>query len=391
MRYSIQRLAVLLVLPMLSGSAEAATFDVSGFGTAGFTVTDTDDAEYIRGGQIVGAERRGNAGVDSLAGLQPTVHLSDRISGTAQLLLRRRYDPDFTLDVPMAFIKAELTKALAVRVGRLPLPVFMVSDFRQVGYANTWLRPPLEVYGQVALDSVDGADMLYSGSSGGLSYTAQGFYGATSYVSGGNTIKVKRFIGLNASATFGPLTLRAGRVMNEVTLDAPGATQLIAGVRAAGFAALADQLDVTNKAASFTGYGASLDWRNVIAQAEYTRVFVNGFPAETSGRYGLVGYRIAKFTPYAIHSRRSQLSERSNNVIPRVGPLIPLALGVNAIISAPEQKSTALGLRWDVADSVALKAQYDYVEPVGPGLFANVQSDFKGPVNVFGLAVDVVF
>ncbi len=53
-----------------------------------------------------------------------------------------------------------------MRLGRLPLPVFLVSDFRQVGYANTWIRPPIEVYGQVPLDNVDGLDVLYNGERG---------------------------------------------------------------------------------------------------------------------------------------------------------------------------------------------------------------------------------
>jgi hypothetical protein len=38
-----------------------------------------------------------------------------------------------------------------------------------------------------------------------------------------------------------------------------------------------------------------------------------------------------------------------------------------------------------------VKFQYDYVDPEGAGLFANVQPGFDGPVSVLGVAVDVVF
>ena len=44
-----------------------------------------------------------------------------------------------------------------------------------------------------------------------------------------------------------------------------------------------------------------------------------------------------------------------------------------------------------VASVVAVKFQYDYVDPEGAGLFGNVKPGFKGPVNVFGIAIDVVF
>ncbi len=38
-----------------------------------------------------------------------------------------------------------------------------------------------------------------------------------------------------------------------------------------------------------------------------------------------------------------------------------------------------------------MKFQYDHVDPTGKGLFTNVKPGFNGPVNVLGVAVDVVF
>jgi hypothetical protein len=51
----------------------------------------------------------------------------------------------------------------------------MNSDFREVGYANTWVRPPIEVYGQEPLDSVDGMDVLYRTVLGPVDLAAQAF------------------------------------------------------------------------------------------------------------------------------------------------------------------------------------------------------------------------
>ncbi len=390
MRFSPVRAAVPLALALCAGTASAATYDVNGFGTAGFVITDTDKAEFVRGSQPVGANSQGDVGVDSIAGIQATVHLSDMISGTTQVLLRRLYDKGFELDVPLAFVKAQLNKEFAVRVGRVPFPAFLVSDFRQVGYANTWMHPPVEVYGQFPLDNLDGMDVLYSGDAGPVSLSGQAYYGKTDITIGTSDVSVKKIRGVNLSGTLGPLTLRAGRVQSRLTLNSAG-DALIAGLRQAGFAALADDLATVDKPSVFTAYGALLDWKNFIVQVEDTKSVIGGFPADTSGRYGLVGYRVGKFTPFAMYATRTVDSAETSTVIPQVGPLIPLALGVNALIAGNEQNTTSLGLRWDAASSVAVKFQYDHVDPRGPGLFANVKPGFDGPVNVLGVAVDVVF
>ncbi|MEJ1962576.1 MAG: hypothetical protein WDO56_13930 [Gammaproteobacteria bacterium] len=64
------------------------------------------------------------------------------------------------------------------------------------------------------------------------------------------------------SAAYGPLTLRYGRVQDQLTLDSAQANALIAGVRQAGFVSLADDLAVADKKSMFAGYGAALDWHN---------------------------------------------------------------------------------------------------------------------------------
>jgi hypothetical protein len=391
MRPSHVRAVVPLLLALSAGTASAATFDVSGFGTAGFVITDTDKAEFGSSSQPVGADSNGDVGVDSIGGVQATVHFTDKLSASTQVLLRRLYDDGFELDVPLAFVKADVTKEFAVRLGRLPLPVFMVSDFRQVGFANTWIRPPVEVYGQVPLDSVDGLDVLLNKNLGELSFNGQAFYGKTNVSLPTVDVSSKKFWGVNVTGTYGPLTLRAARVEDKLTIVSAQANGLIAAVRQAGFASLADDLSTVAKDSSFTAFGAALDWHNIIVQAEHTKAETGGYPSDSIGEYVLAGYRVQKFTPYAIYAKRETSGAQTSNVIPKVGPLLPLAFGVNALMTGQEQDTTSVGLRWDAASSVAVKFQYDYVDPTANGLFLNPKAGFKGPVNVLGIAVDVVY
>jgi hypothetical protein len=66
-----------------------------------------------------------------------------------------------------------------VRVGRVVVPTFLISDYQNVGYANTMMRPPIEMYGQAPIENSDGADINYQHAFGDLNFTAQAFAGVS--------------------------------------------------------------------------------------------------------------------------------------------------------------------------------------------------------------------
>jgi hypothetical protein len=368
--------------------------EVSGFGTGGFVVTDTGKAEFGRAQQqTVGANSEGDVGVDSLFALQGTVHLTDMFSATVQGIVRRMFNPGFQLDIPVFFVKADLTRDLSVRVGRIQLPEFMSSDYRQVGYSNTWVRPPIEVYGQIPFDSDDGVDVLYRKTVGPADISAQAFYGKTDLSFAGATIQSRKNWGVNANVTVGPLTLRAGRSQSAFTSRSAAVTQLLTAVNAAGFTALANRLNPLNVPFRFTDFGFSFDETHLTIQGEISKDTGGGFLASTDGQYILAGYRVQKFTPYAMYARQKVTSARTDTTIPRFGPLIPLAVGVDQLINSvgADQHTFSAGVRWDVHESVDLKLQVDRVSPQGNGLFFNVRPNFHGPVTVASLTLDFVF
>ncbi len=393
MGFSCKQAGALLAMAVCAtaANAEGVTFDFSGFGTAAWTYADTNKAQFVRDEQPNGADNTGSAEVDSLVGVQGTVHFSSSLSATAQVLLRRVTTTDYQLDVPVAFVKDQLTGDFAVRVGRLPLPLFMISDYRLVGFANTFSRPPQEVYGAAPVYTVNGADVLYSHSFGSIEVNSELYYGGGEFDGVGFTDSLKKIFGGNISVALGPLTLRYGRMINHATLVS-GADQLIAAIAAVGFTAQAEQLSAHDKASSFTDFGASLDWHNILVQAETTQAKLGGFSSSARGQYALAGYRIQKLTPYVMYSVR-KITSTPTNPIPAVGPLLPLSQAVTALVATAsyDQHSTSGGIRWDFRDSMDLKLQVDHISFQGPGMFANVQSGFHSPVTVVGLAVDFVF
>jgi hypothetical protein len=376
-------------------AADGPTVTVSGFGTAALTMTDNDNAEFIRPNQAAGAGEDVTAGVDSIFGIQATAKMSDRLSLTAQGLARRQQRGHFGAELAWAFAKFKATDKLDVRVGRMGLPVYMISDFRNVGYANTMLRPPAEVYRQVTADSFDGADLVYQDTFGETTVTAQLAFGRTTSKTPNNVnVVFKPLTALHIVAEHGPMSFRFGRadadfsIENNTTLDG-----LVATLRQVGLTQPANDIAAKDVRGSFTSLGYTLDYKNVLVQAEYAvRKTDTRTVHDTTSYYAMLGYRFGKITPFYYYGNIKQDDARTYAGLPTTGPLAPLTAGVNSVVKAALQSTNALGVRWDFSKSAALKVQVDHVSPKdGPGAFINAKPGFAGPVNVYAAGIDFVF
>jgi hypothetical protein len=384
-------------------TASSPTVQISGFGTAAMTWANTDDAQYTRYNQASGAGKNGRTGVDSNLGLQANVGVNEWLSGTVQGLVRKDGQDDYGAELAWAFAKAKISDNFSVRAGRMGIPAFMISDYRNVGYANNFLRPPNELYSQMSFSYIDGADATYQRAVGDTNYTVQFAVGSSTQIAPVNTstqahLKAKGMTALNLVAEHGPLTLRFGRVDAKISLsDFSSLNTLLGGLRTASAAvpslsALADAIEVKDKKASFTSVGAGLDWNNVVAQAEYAKRKTDSYLFDSTSWYVMGGYRIGKFLPYYIHADLKNDGSVTNTV-PAVAALSTLSAGVNSLTKGASQSTDTIGMRWDFAKSAALKVQIDRVKPKnGNGLLTNVQPGFDGgPVTVGAAAIDFVF
>ncbi|WP_317204826.1 hypothetical protein [Janthinobacterium sp.] len=408
-------LVTLLTMPLALASAFAFADDVaggptvkfSGYGTAAVTKTNTDEAQFARPNQAAGADKTARFGVDSNLGLQASITANETFSFVGQTLVRKDAVDEFRPELAWAFAKAKINEEFSVRVGRMGLPVFMISDYRNVGYANTMLRPPGEVYSQVPLNSIDGIDGTFQRAFGETNLTAQLALGrtrATLATGPDSTIHIqgKSIVALNLVAEHGPLTLRFGRAQTKITIDdSSDQNKLMAALRGTGAAfhlpqlgTLADDLAVTDKKASFTSLGLGLDWNNILVQSEFAKRKTDSYINNTTSWYVMGGYRIGKFLPYYSHANLKSDGTVANTV-PAMAALIPLSVGVNTLLhtrNLQEQSTDSIGLRWDFHRSAALKVQIDRIKPKnGQGLFIDAASGFKGPVTVGAVAIDFVF
>lgn len=389
-----------LVIAMLAGFAltshatAAPAITVSGFGTAAVTVSDTDDAEYIRPLQQRGATTNARATVDSNFGVQATAKFTDMVSVTAQGLARDGAR-GIRAELAWAFVKVKLSDELSVRAGRIGAPVYMISDFRNVGYANTMIRPPAEVYRQVNFDSVDGVDVIYQRSFGDTTMTAQAAVGnVKSHVTADAYVTFKPATALHLVLENGPYTVRFGRAFGKYTVDNSATfTGLLASLNRFGFTKVAQELDITDVKGSFTSVGFTMDQNNFLIQSEYAvRRTESRVAQDTTSYYAMLGYRAGKFTPYYSFARARQDGPRTFTGLPTSGPLAALSAGATLAGQAPQNDTHAYGVRWDFRKSAAFKMQLDHVVPKdGAGGFFNPKPGFKGAVNVLAAGVDFVF
>lgn len=396
----------LLSFLILAASGGACAMDdgnlsISGFGTLGVARSDTDKAQFVRYNQAEGVADKVRIGLDSNLGLQASYKINDDLSGTVQVLTRKNTSPTFTTDLTWAFLKYRINDELNARLGRVVLPAFMISEYQNVGYANTMMRPPVEMYSQDPLENLDGADLNYQHAFGDMNFTAQGALGVSRgklFLATAATVATYRApsAALALSLEIGPVVLRAAHLQAKMdSNDIAPINSLVNTLTAVGFGQLGREMTLSGgKKIGFTELGATLDWHNFLVQAEYAqrRAKDKVYVPDTNSWYTMLGYRIGKFLPYYSHASLSQ--HGSSITLPANFPSSgPLSAPVRSLLAAAEQKSDLVGVRWDFAKNLAVKLQVDRVKPQSKtgSLIYGPAAGLRDSVTVTGVTLDFVF
>jgi len=161
-------------------TAYAVDISFSGFGTLGYSrVLNNDTVNFQTGLSSGGTDADGSFLLDSRIGLQADATLSERWSATTQVLIRENVDAEFEPRAEWAFLKYQLNDIWSFRAGRLSLPVFALSDYREVGYAMPWVRAHAGFYRVIPSSSFEGADIMADFSFGDFFIHAQLLAGGT--------------------------------------------------------------------------------------------------------------------------------------------------------------------------------------------------------------------
>src|SRR5690554_3590944 len=141
-------IAGLVAVPMSPAMAE---IQWNGFLSVGAGMTFDDDEK------LAGYDNDLSFAPDSILGLQASSDLGENLSVTGQLVARGS-----TSDVKAEwlYLSYQFNPNLRVNVGRQRMPLFLYSDYVDVGYAYHFQRPPTSVY-LSPINSIDAVSVLY--------------------------------------------------------------------------------------------------------------------------------------------------------------------------------------------------------------------------------------
>jgi hypothetical protein len=394
-----------------SGAADTdfPRFQFGGFGTLGLVHSSEDKADFTSNQSKpngAGYSREWSEDVDSLIAAQVTAQLTPQLSAVLQVISEQNYDNTYRPHVEWANLKYQATPDFSVRAGRTALPVFLISDTRKIGYANPSVRPPLEVYDLLPISSNDGIDASYRLRFGAAENTVQIIAGRSDSrfpTTGVITARTRHVAFVADTFERGFLLVHASYGQARLTID--DFSPLFDAFRQFGAmgAAIADKYSVEDRRATFIGVGATYDPHNWFATAEWGHLNTNSVLGNKSGWYASGGFRIGRFTPYAIHAAvraDSNTADPGLSVAALPPSVAATAAGLNGALnsilgSAAEQRTDSLGLRWDSIRSFALTMQFDRIHlgAASPGFLVNLQPGFQrgGALNIVTAVIDFVW
>ena len=404
-------LAALTAIPLITTPATAQqqpfprlSFDA--FGTLGLVHSSEAEADFAWSPfqpDGPGHTESIGHGLDSRLGGQATFDVTSKLTTIVQVVLEQNDEGDYAPNLEWADVSYALTPALTIRAGRLSNSAFMTSDYRKVGFANPWVRPPVELYGIVPVYTIDGADASYRLHRGDWTTTLGANFGySQADLPGRSDVELKNAWNVNATFERGPFTGRVAVASGEIHADS--FAPLFDGFRAFGpeGAEIADRFDVEAARFQFASAGGAYDAGPWFTMAEVAWVNQHSVLGERLAGQVTGGYRWGSITPYAVYSRSELLSESSDPGLSledlppeQIETAATLNATLNGILrSTPVQQTLAVGGRWDFMPGMSLKLQVDFIDVLddSPGTFINRQAGFEpgGSARLVTLAFDFV-
>ena len=391
--------------PTDDASASHGDLQFNGFGTvAAVGVRSPDDWGFRRElTQPAWPDRELSFGQDTRLGLQADWRPSSQFEFVGQVLLKPR--------PPQQSAPESITEAFGawrpdgnwtIRLGRTSPDLFLLADSRNVGFSYPWMRPNVEFYGWVPVRSVDGIDATREWFFGDTRWRAKLFDGR-SMVTFSDTdnypdrARIRSFGGGTLTLDSGPWTVKATvvradtRPLDEADIQLERSAldqvaQLPIPLVAAQAATLRNSFPAGVFVTRYSALGAIWNTSPWQVQAEIARIDGNFDAGKDWYGYASVARRVGDAsTVYVMagraHSTRAPLPQPqwTAALTPVVGPVLAAEAQSAASTVADttndgriDQHSVSVGLRYDLASQIALKAELDAVQcaPFGGGLWS---------------------
>jgi len=372
-------------------SYQARAVELDGYLTAGLAVhnqSQTDGSKVVYLDEITDDVTFLQ---DSKFGLQVTADVAENMQAVAQILASAE-DDNYSMDIEWAYLDYTASESTSLRVGRIKQPVFLISDYLEVGYAYPWIRPPAEAYSNMPVDSIIGAQLLYQTRIGDMNFGFQPYFGSnTEGVPGQPTVNffADNYVGMALRLENRAFTLQVSTFQTDVsTVDSVG------GFNSEGTATLS-VASLSWDIANFVGYteyttrDIEADTGTLTPGTGFNAVPFDALFSDQDGYYITLGYRMGKYLPHVTFATID--SEPSAAFDPNWG-----GAGVPGPSQGARQDSVTLGLRYELNDSAALKMEYQTTELENNagniGLYQPFSSALvEDKMSLLSVAVDIIF
>lgn len=389
----------------------------SGFATLGLVSSDNPDLAFRRDiaqndGSYDGAMEWQT---DSLLGAQWQSRWSHTFDTSVQLVAKERFDNSPENAIEWAFVRYRPIDGLDIRVGRMGTDIFMLSDYRQVGYAFPWVRPPHDYYTLLSLYHFNGIDLNKRFDLAESTLNIKVFYGNSEqqYPLGFESDQSARLefnpAGISLSLEHNHWKWRYSYV--DVNINNSSTDALVDTLHAVTplwpeAAEFADMAVAKGRNFRYHELGVGYDNNVWWVQAEATQLrSQTGIVPQNNQAYLSVGRRIEQFSIYAL----TGYAKPERDVLVVTAPAnypAPIAEQLTQLASAAEltlngvriqQKSYGVGVRWDFAAKTALKLQVEefHIDKEGTNLWLRIDptEEITGSQTstVISLAMDMLF
>lgn len=392
-----------------SKTEEPSRLSISGFGTLGYFFTSgADDLRFRRDlAQYTYEVAEHHELADSRLGVQLNYAPTASLEFVGQAVVREKAGATILNSIEWGFAKYRYSANTDIRVGRVGVDIFMLSDFRNVGYAYNWVRPPEEFYGWIPFYSIDGVDVAHSWQVSGGVLRGKLYAGTAPTTLPWDTgfYKLKaRLFGLGMTWDSENWSIRAFHTRTRLVDSVPAFLQLsdaAASVQAIWpeAAAYADDLNYQGTRLDYTSLGVrwARDGWEISSEVAYTGTQSMYLPQNTCA-YTLLGYRWGAWFPYVGYARAWDRRHLNLPAPPgMLGPAGPvLADNLNNALAATRsnQHTASLGVRWDFMTNAAFKLQWDHtgVSAQGTQLWSAGPVPWNGGAkNLTSVTLDFTF
>ena len=397
-------------LPGNCFETESGQFKLSGFGTMGVVTSDDDELGFYRDISQNFGVYKGDFSfkTDSLFGMQLDAEITSKFDATLQLVLKDRPDDSVDECTEQFFLRYSIKPPVSVRIGRLPIDVYMLNDYRNVGFAYLWARPPVELYGRIPFLSFDGVDFMYSARHGTGTFHAKLFGGTASpRIPLGEVWKfdMKPVGGVSLTYQTNQWNIRGGLAYTKADTGIPPGEQLRQVLPTIPLAVwpeaetLTEDLDIKGDSVYYYSLGFSYDSSHWIFQSEFAYIESGmKFQPDEFDAYLCMGRRLGDFTPYLMvaMAKPDDSVNQVSDPLPVDPSLSQLQDAVYQVlnINRADQKKLSIGTKWDFSANANLKLQWDITRVKGDGAELWEFNNFDGSdktINTFSLNLSFIF